>query len=171
MACAKLRKHCSAVGNSVANVFLIKIPTSVNIEDARAAIRDAFASPANACVSAGYLYRASWLTRNAGETFYVGHEIHEEKNPLATVPLDSVCPKMSLAIPFGQVQVPIPTRELRIGDDLHIIDGEHAVLLGSHVYQGSAINLVAKHGIEVVWDRGGDRSVVYAGHDDRLVLL
>lgn len=171
VACGKFREHCSEVGSTIANVFMIKIPTSVNIEEARAAVQAAFASSANACVSAGYLYRASWLTRNGGASFYIGHEIYEEKNPLATVPLDAVCPKMSLAIPFGQVQVPVPVRELRVGDELHIVDGEHAVLLGSHVYEGRDIRLVARHGVELIHDDGRGRSVIYAGHDDRLILL
>lgn len=170
VACEKFRRH-AATGAGVANVFFIKIPTSVDVEEARQAVRDALARPTNSAISGGYLYRASWLTDDSGLNFYVGHEIYEDKNMAADVSLDRVCPKISLPIPFGRVQTVVPRWELHVGDEVHVVDGEHAVVVGSHTYQGAPRSSVARHGIELLWERGGRREVLFEGHDDRLVLL
>jgi hypothetical protein len=75
------------------------------------------------------------------------------------------------AVPFGRAQKEIPRQEVHIGDHTYVLDGEHAVLVGSHVYRWPTEGLVARHGIEVLLDRNGERERIVPGHDDRLVLL
>jgi hypothetical protein len=131
-----LGKHFPSSDSDVGNVILVKVPNSISITEAVEYLGKMW-SPANAHVSAVWVYRAQLVTDAAGQEGTVGHYVHEVHNPHASVPLASLLPpggQIAFTTEIGRAEPSEPKFGLLVGDDNLSFPKHYDLTRGEHFY-------------------------------------
>lgn len=137
-ACANITRHGVGVGPSIANLIMIKVPTSISIATATSWLNEYFVQAGWLHVCGAIVYRPSIVYDSGFRDTVLGHELSVVENRSASALVESffneIC-TMEMKFPMGVILTEEPRTELRVGNDTANIGGSYMYVRGHHVFE------------------------------------